>query len=75
MLPASELLDGELISLPPAKRSHMEMAKRFVRLLETAVDAARVWIEMGYQLGDRWLQADHARHRNCFTRQPRRPTR
>jgi len=53
-----ELLDGELITLPPAKRSHMVMAKRFQGLLETAVDRSRVWIEMGYQLGEHWLQPD-----------------
>ena len=34
------------------------MAKRFVRLLETAVGPSRVWIDMGYQLGERWLQPD-----------------
>jgi Uma2 family endonuclease len=53
-----ELLDGELILLPPAKRSHMQMAKRFLRLLETVLDPSRVWIEMGYQVGERWLQPD-----------------
>ena len=34
------------------------MAKHFVRLLETAVGPSRVWIDMGYQLGERWLQPD-----------------
>jgi len=52
-----ELLDGELITLPPAKRSHMQMAKRFARLLETGVDADRVWIEMSYKVRG-WLQPD-----------------
>jgi Uma2 family endonuclease len=53
-----ELLDGELLTLPPAKHSHMEMAKRFQSLLETAVDRSRVWFEIGYQLGRHWLQPD-----------------
>lgn len=53
-----ELLRGELISLPPAKRSHMEMAKRFQSLLETVLHRSRVWLETGYQIGDGWLQPD-----------------
>ncbi|HME07838.1 MAG TPA: Uma2 family endonuclease [Bryobacteraceae bacterium] len=53
-----ELLDGELLTLPPAKFSHMEMVKRFQSLLEAAVGRSRVWFEMGYQLGRHWLQPD-----------------
>jgi Uma2 family endonuclease len=54
-----ELLDGELIELPPAKRSHSQIVKRFVRLLETVLDETRVWSETGYRLGPRrWLTPD-----------------
>ena len=53
-----ELLDGELLAFPPAKLSHMKMAKRFQSLLESAVDRSRVWFKMGYQLGRHWLQPD-----------------
>ena len=54
-----ELVDGELIESAPAKRSHSEMSKRFVRRLESVLDPARVWIETAYQLGrNRWLTPD-----------------
>jgi Uma2 family endonuclease len=54
-----ELMDGELIQLPPAKRSHSEMARRFAGLLESALDDSRVWIETAYRLrSDRWLIPD-----------------
>jgi Uma2 family endonuclease len=53
-----ELLDGELISLPPAKRSHMEISKRLVDLFRSVLDGARVWFETGYQLHGRMLQPD-----------------
>ena len=54
-----ELLDGELIELLPAKRSHAALAKRIAKLLETVLDSSRVWIESGYRLGPRrWLMPD-----------------
>ena len=53
-----ELLDGELISLPPAKHYHSEIARAFQKLLETAVDKSRVWIYAGYQLKRGWLIPD-----------------
>jgi Uma2 family endonuclease len=53
-----ELLDGELISLPPAKLIHGIIARRFFELLRTALDESRVWSEMGYRLGRGWLQPD-----------------
>jgi Uma2 family endonuclease len=53
-----ELLNGELISLPPAKRSHMEIAKRLVDLLRSKLDIDRVWFETGYQFHGRMLQPD-----------------
>jgi Uma2 family endonuclease len=61
-----ELLDGELIQLPPAKRKHMEVARRIQVLLMRAVDKAgvpaglgEVYHETGYKFGSRaWLQPD-----------------
>ena len=53
-----ELLDGELISLPPAKMNHMEIAQRIFRLLESVPHGRRVWIETGYRLRRGWLQPD-----------------
>jgi Uma2 family endonuclease len=52
-----ELLDGELISLPPAKNSHSIIARAFQDLL-TALDKARVWFFEGYQLRRGWLIPD-----------------
>jgi Uma2 family endonuclease len=53
-----ELLDGELIQLPPAKKRHMVVAKRFLKLLGTILDESRVWFETGYQIGNGWLVPD-----------------
>ena len=54
-----ELLDGELIELPPARRSHNRLAKRLMRLLETSVPETRVSMEMAYRLRKgRWLVPD-----------------
>ena len=61
-----ELLDGELIQLPPAKRKHMEIAHR----IHDPADACRgqgrasaklgaVYLETGYKFSNRaWLQPD-----------------
>src|SRR5690349_1194949 len=54
-----ELIEGELIQLPPAKYSHDELGKRIAELLETGVPRSRVWLESGYRLSSRsWLQPD-----------------
>jgi Uma2 family endonuclease len=58
-----ELLRGELIDLPPAKRKHNRIAHRILKCLEAAVAAAglagEVLHEEGYQLGGRhWLVPD-----------------
>lgn len=64
-----ELLRGELIELPPAKRKHNEIAKRvFLRLFdiltevrahEACTDLGDVYHEMGYLFADgSWLQPD-----------------
>jgi Uma2 family endonuclease len=58
-----ELLKGEMIELPPAKRQHNQIAHRLYERLKDAVAAAgaggEVYHEMGYQMGPReWLQPD-----------------
>jgi Uma2 family endonuclease len=53
-----ELLDGELIALPPAKLSHMQIVLDLYRLLVAALPESPVWAETGYQLSRGWLQPD-----------------
>jgi Uma2 family endonuclease len=58
-----ELLDGELIILPPAKRRHAQLARRIRRVLEGLVkDADHVYQEeMGYRITfnpDSWFVPD-----------------
>jgi Uma2 family endonuclease len=45
-----ELIDGEVIALPPAKHFHGILAKRFVHLLESPLDPSRVWRDEPYHL-------------------------
>ena len=53
-----ELLDGELIALPPAKLSHMQIAIRLHLMLMAALTESGALIGMGYQLSRSWLQPD-----------------
>jgi len=61
-----ELLDGELIRLPPAKSRHMKIAHRLQKMLMPIVDAqevrtglGEVYVETGYKMGPRaWLVPD-----------------
>jgi Uma2 family endonuclease len=63
-----ELLNGELIELPPADYQHNTTSEEIFLRLREAVDAAhergeanelgRVHMEMGYKLGDHWVQPD-----------------
>jgi Uma2 family endonuclease len=66
-----ELLEGELIRLPPRKRPHMEAAERLYEVLKAPVEQlrrtapqipiGRVHIEMGYLLSTKprsWLRPD-----------------
>jgi Uma2 family endonuclease len=53
-----ELLDGELISLPPAEHGHNEIARAFQEPLLTALDKRRVRFFEGYQLKRGWLIPD-----------------
>jgi Uma2 family endonuclease len=61
-----ELLDGELIHLPPAKIRHMKIAHRLQKILMPIVDATapgaglgEVYLETGYKMGQKaWLVPD-----------------
>jgi Uma2 family endonuclease len=61
-----ELLDGELIRMPPAKRDHVETTDRIATLLRPIVETAglsaglgKLHIEAGYKMGSGvWLQPD-----------------
>src|SRR5436309_11941738 len=53
-----ELVDGELIVLPPAKLSHMQIAMDLYLMLVAALSKSRVCHETGYQLTRGWLQPD-----------------
>jgi Uma2 family endonuclease len=54
-----ELLEGEVILLPPAKLPHSKTTKAFVALLMSVLDESRVFSEAGYQMApDTWLQPD-----------------
>jgi Uma2 family endonuclease len=62
----TELLDGELIQLPPAKKSHVKLAHRLRDTLHPIVENAgadsglgEVNLEMGYKFGPKtWLVPD-----------------
>jgi Uma2 family endonuclease len=54
-----ELLDGELIDLPPAKHYHSVIAKKLMYLLAAVLDKSRVWIQDVYWLREGcWLIPD-----------------
>jgi Uma2 family endonuclease len=66
-----ELLEGELIRMPPAKRKHMNTTHRLFRRLDRMVEDLRrgrpelglgdVYMEMGYRMGSdpgTWLVPD-----------------
>jgi Uma2 family endonuclease len=58
-----ELLNGELVELPPAKNRHGDVAQRFFELLLAipswpAAGLGKVHHEWGYRIGDGWLQPD-----------------
>jgi len=54
-----ELLDGELIELPPAKLFHSDISAVFYELLRTVLPGKRVKMEAGYRLRSRrWFIPD-----------------
>ena len=53
-----ELLDGELIELPPPKYIHTRLAQRVYDLLRSSPLGERAILEAGYRIGGGWLQPD-----------------
>jgi len=63
-----ELIDGELIRMPPAQTNHMRIASRLFKMLDAvlqrlhsqgqAPDLGEVFIETGYRIQDHWLIPD-----------------
>jgi Uma2 family endonuclease len=53
-----ELLNGELISLPPAKLEHSDISLELFELLRSVLSKGRVRIETGYRLHHSILQPD-----------------
>jgi len=63
-----ELLDGELVRMPPAETDHMEISlaiyealRDLVRAIEARNEAGtlgRVWHETGYRIAGNWLTPD-----------------
>lgn len=53
-----ELLDGDLIQLPPAKKTHSKIVRSLFKLLDGVV-GSRALVETGFQMGrTTWLQPD-----------------
>jgi Uma2 family endonuclease len=63
-----ELIDGELIRMPPVQTNHMRISQRLFKMLDAvlqqlhsqgqALDLGEVFIETGYHIGDNWLIPD-----------------
>jgi len=54
-----ELLEGELIQLPPPRYGHMNLAHDVYELIRSVLPRHRVYLESGYQSGARnWLVPD-----------------
>ena len=53
-----ELIDGELIEMPPAKVDHMDVSKRVYAHLFSGTAGIRAYFELGYRIGGGWLQPD-----------------
>ena len=62
-----ELMDGELIRMPPAETRHMRIALRLYKILEDTLrmlhgqgharDLGEVFIETGYRIGSNWVNS------------------
>jgi Uma2 family endonuclease len=54
-----ELLDGELIEMPPPELSHSELMKKVYALLLKGLHSSRVWPDhTGYRIAGGWLEPD-----------------
>jgi len=54
-----ELIDGELIEMPPPENNHSRVAKRILILLLARLGESRVWQDhTGYRIGSGWIEPD-----------------
>jgi Uma2 family endonuclease len=53
-----ELIDGEVIEMPPPKFRHTKIAQRLYDLLRAAASGERTVQEAGYRVGGGWVQPD-----------------
>lgn len=53
-----QLLEGEVIDLPPAKLTHMAIVASIAKRLLQLFHEAQVWIEGGYRMGESFLIPD-----------------
>ncbi len=55
-----ELLDGEVVEMPPPKHRHSVLVKRIVKILNRHIDESRTWSETGFLIGRHCPQPDIA---------------
>ena len=53
-----ELIDGEVIEMPPPKFRHTKVAQRLYDTLRAAAPGERTLQEAGYRIGGGWVQPD-----------------
>jgi len=54
-----ELIDGEVITVPPPENTHSRIAKRIFVLLLARLGESRVWHDhTGYRIGNGWIEPD-----------------
>lgn len=54
-----ELVDGEVITMPPPELAHSQVAKQILLLLLACLDKSRVWPDhTGYRIGGGWIEPD-----------------
>jgi Uma2 family endonuclease len=54
-----ELINGELITMPPPENKHSVVAKRIFRILLNSLPEERVWGDhTGYRVEDGWIEPD-----------------
>jgi len=54
-----ELVDGEVIEMPPPENAHSRIAKRILFLLAARLGESRVWQDhTGYRIGKGWIEPD-----------------
>lgn len=55
-----ELLDGEVVEMPPPKQRHSQIVRAIETILLRHLDRSRVWLETGFLIGEHCPQPDLA---------------